>query len=71
MLSIIKRCPDCGQPIRVFSQDEIIDCESEHCGQTFRVMRDEEGNISLRHVYYTKRPDSELRLTDFMEGLLT
>ena len=70
MIPIIKRCPSCGQPIRVFPLDDMVDCENEHCAETFRVIREEE-SISLRHVYYKKRPDTELKLTDFTEGLLT
>ncbi len=70
MLSIIKRCPSCGQPIRVFPLDDLVDCENEHCAETFRVIREEE-NISLRHVYHKKRPDTETRLDMFAQELLT
>lgn len=71
MISIIKRCPDCGQPIRVFPLDDMADCENEHCGGTFRVIR-ENDNITLRHLpWHKERPSNETRLDMFTQELLT
>lgn len=69
MISILKRCPDCGKPIRVFPADEFADCENKYCGDSFRVIRDGD-SISLRHLYHKKRPENETRLDTFTQELL-
>ena len=67
MISLNKICPDCGFRVRVFSQDELVDCDNEKCGSTFKVIRDGE-DISLRHVpWHKQRPRTETRLDMFAD----
>ncbi|WP_406656630.1 hypothetical protein V7O62_12325 [Methanolobus sp. ZRKC2] len=70
MTSTLKRCPDCGQPVRVFPSDDFTECDNKLCGESFRVVRDGD-DIKLLHLYYKKRPDNETRLDMFAQGLLT
>ena len=69
MISILKRCPDCGKPIRVFPGDEFAECENSYCGESFKVIRDGD-DVTLRHLYHQKRPETETRLDMFTQELL-
>ncbi|WP_321430103.1 hypothetical protein [uncultured Methanolobus sp.] len=69
MISILKRCPKCGEPIRVFLGDDLVYCENTDCDSLFRVIRDGD-SITLRHFYCKNRPENETMLDMFVQELL-
>lgn len=65
----LKRCPSCGEPIRVFKHDDMAQCDNTRCDELYRVIRDGD-DLTLRHVYFKQRPATETRLDMFLRGVM-